>query len=91
VCTNHGPTSGEQVDFAGIEDIHVVSGLLKLLLRELEEPLLTFGMYDHLIDRKENMKDLDKRLKVFKAVLANLPQVHQDILNALMDLSLKVP
>ena len=31
------------------EDIHVITGSLKLYFRELPEPLLTFGAYDHLI------------------------------------------
>lgn len=39
---------GEDVDL-GLADVHTVAGLMKLYLRELPEPLLTFRLYDPLI------------------------------------------
>ena len=32
------------------EDIHVVSGVLKMYLRDLEDPIMTFALYDSLIE-----------------------------------------
>ena len=37
---------GEQVDINEIEDPHAVSGLLKLFLREMSKPLLTYTYYN---------------------------------------------
>lgn len=40
--------SGEEVDFEqyGEQSVHVAAVILKTFLRELEEPLLTFGLFD---------------------------------------------
>lgn len=37
---------GEEVDFDG--NVHVAAVLLKTFLRELEEPLMTFELYDEI-------------------------------------------
>lgn len=39
---------GSSVDMS-IEDTHVVAGLLKTFLRDLNEPLLTYELYDEII------------------------------------------
>lgn len=36
--------TGEDVDFTAILDPHIVAGLLKMYVRELAEPLLTFEL-----------------------------------------------
>jgi hypothetical protein len=41
--------SGKEVDFNAIEDLHNVSGLIKLFLRELPEPLLSTEYYSELL------------------------------------------
>ena len=41
--------NGEEVEFKDI-DTHVVAGLLKSFLRDLEEPLLTYELYDEIIN-----------------------------------------
>jgi hypothetical protein len=41
---------GITVDLRGCPDPHTVAGLLKLYLRELPEPLLTFDMYDKVVN-----------------------------------------
>lgn len=38
---------GESVDFKG--DVHLAAVLLKTFLRELEEPLLTYELYDDIM------------------------------------------
>eukprot|EP01027_Heterolobosea_sp_BB2_P017898 GEZU01025305.1.p1 GENE.GEZU01025305.1~~GEZU01025305.1.p1 ORF type:complete len:153 (+),score=15.39 GEZU01025305.1:219-677(+) len=40
---------GEQVDFKSVNNIHTVTGLVKLYLRELAEPAFTFKTYAPLI------------------------------------------
>lgn len=40
---------GEQVDLNTIEDVHIISGALKLFFRELSEPIMTSEMYDAFI------------------------------------------
>ena len=40
------------MDFASLHDIHLVAVLLKLFLRELPEPLLTFDAYSHIMELK---------------------------------------
>lgn len=39
--------SGNDVDFKDV-DTHVIAGLLKTFLRDLEEPLLTYDLYDEI-------------------------------------------
>lgn len=41
--------SGKPIDFTKVQDPNVVSGLLKLYLRELPEPLCTFALFDEFI------------------------------------------
>lgn len=38
--------NGQEVDFNG--DVHIAAVLLKTFLRELEEPLMTFDLYDEI-------------------------------------------
>lgn len=46
--------TGLEVDLTNVNDPHVVASLLKQWLRELPEPLLTFGLYDSFILVAEN-------------------------------------
>ena len=41
--------NGKKVDFAEVEDSHLIPGLLKMWLREMPEPLLTFDLYSQFI------------------------------------------
>lgn len=41
--------AGENVDFTDV-DAHAIAGLLKSFLRDLTEPLLTFELYDEIIN-----------------------------------------
>lgn len=41
--------AGEQVDFKDV-DTHAIAGLLKTFLRDLNEPLLTYDLYDEIIN-----------------------------------------
>lgn len=41
--------AGENVDFKDV-DTHAVAGLLKSFLRDLDEPLLTYELYDEIVN-----------------------------------------
>ena len=40
---------GETVEFCNEKDVHVAAVILKTFLRELEEPLMTFDLYEEVI------------------------------------------
>lgn len=41
--------AGENVDFKDV-DTHAIAGLLKSFLRDLDEPLLTYELYDEIVN-----------------------------------------
>ncbi|CAH1798595.1 unnamed protein product [Owenia fusiformis] len=58
---------GEQVDFDQMGDVHVAAVSLKTFLRELEEPLITFDLYDAVI--KIQSLDSEERVHEIKRLL----------------------
>lgn len=42
--------SGEEVNFGEMEDVHLAAVILKTFLRELPEPLLTYQLYNDIIN-----------------------------------------
>jgi len=66
-------------------DPHVVAGLVKMLLRELEDPLLLFSLYDHLLGSLD-VKEDKAQLQVMKAVIDSLPKENRLILSKLLRL-----
>lgn len=72
-------------------DSHTIAGLLKLYLRELPEPLLTYRLYAQWIDATikftSNAKDEnydDKSVIELKRVIQQLPKAHYDNLQHLV-------
>ncbi|KAM9345554.1 rho GTPase-activating protein 17b isoform 3-T4 [Symphorus nematophorus] len=57
-------------------DPHAVAGALKSYLRELPEPLMTFGQYDEWI-QASNVPDPDKRLQALWVTCDRLPKTHK--------------
>ncbi|XP_073350133.1 rho GTPase-activating protein 17b isoform X2 [Pagrus major] len=57
-------------------DPHAVAGALKSYLRELPEPLMTFGMYDEWL-QASNVSDPDKRLQALWVTCDGLPKSHK--------------
>ncbi|XP_029913870.1 rho GTPase-activating protein 17b isoform X3 [Myripristis murdjan] len=57
-------------------DPHAVAGALKSYLRELPEPLMTFGLYDEWI-QASNVTDSDKRLQALWVTCDSLPKTHK--------------
>jgi len=70
---------GEEVDLNQCSTCHVVCGLLKLYLRELPEPLLTYDLYD------ECVNNFDAEPQVLKVIFMKLPQQNLIVLKALVD------
>ena len=65
-----------EVDFNELNEPHVVSGVLKLFLRELPEPLFTFPAYQKFINSQKSGSDEEKQQKA-RDVLATLPDINQ--------------
>ena len=42
--------AGEEVDFFQMEDVHLAAVILKTFLRELPEPLLTYKLYNDVVN-----------------------------------------
>ncbi|XP_068434890.1 rho GTPase-activating protein 17b isoform X2 [Clinocottus analis] len=57
-------------------DPHAVAGALKSYLRELPEPLMTFGLYDEWT-QASNVSDPDKRLQALWVTCDHLPKAHK--------------
>uniref|UniRef100_UPI0037E8CE92 rho GTPase-activating protein 17b isoform X2 n=1 Tax=Semicossyphus pulcher TaxID=241346 RepID=UPI0037E8CE92 len=57
-------------------DPHAVAGALKSYLRELPEPLMTFGLYDEWL-QASNVSDSDKRLQSLWVTCDRLPKTHK--------------
>jgi len=74
---------GERVDLFKEPDPHAITGLLKLYLRELPEPLLTFEKYDHFIASQANPVEWT-RFKLLKHLINSLPKENQALLKTLM-------
>ncbi|TRY97378.1 hypothetical protein DNTS_032898 [Danionella cerebrum] len=61
------------------EDIHVISGALKLFFRELPNPLIPFNMY-HSVIRSVQLCDHQERLERLKLLVSSLPACNRDTL-----------
>lgn len=64
-------------------DPHAVAGALKSYLRELPEPLMTFGLYNDWF-KAAGEKDLTEKLKRFRELLKKLPEENYDNLRYLV-------
>lgn len=70
-------------------DINVVAAALKLYIRELPEPLLTFEAYDRLIVAASAPTEQDKVMEIASIVLS-LPKANQALLKRLMQMMKKI-
>ena len=64
-------------------DVHIAAVILKTFLKELEEPLLTFELFDDILNVESLTKD-DKVL-VIKNILQQLPQQNYAVLKHLVE------
>uniref|UniRef100_H2Z808 Rho-GAP domain-containing protein n=1 Tax=Ciona savignyi TaxID=51511 RepID=H2Z808_CIOSA len=66
------------------EDIHLITGALKMFLRELPEPVIPFAFFDKFVAACK-IRDTHERQKVTKALVQALPRVNSDTLTYLME------
>lgn len=64
-------------------DIHAVTSALKQYFRKLPTPLITYEVYEKIIDSAE-ITDQSARIEHLQKSLQELPRVHQDVLEFLM-------
>ncbi|XP_057292746.1 rho GTPase-activating protein 15-like isoform X2 [Hydractinia symbiolongicarpus] len=76
---------GEHVDFKQPEwnDIHILTGSLKLYFRELPEPLFPFALFDRFINAMKSPFKAEK-LKLIKALINEMPRENRETLEVLI-------
>ena len=64
-------------------DVHIAAVILKTFLKELDEPVLTYELYNQII----NIADLpkDDRIQSIKNILEQLPQQNLMVLQHLVE------
>ena len=82
---------GAEVNFASYENetgTHLAAALLKLFLRELEEPILTYALQDDIIEFSQ--KPRSKRPSIAKKMIEQLPNDNYKLLKFIVELLVKV-
>lgn len=64
-------------------DIHAVTSALKQYFRKLPTPLITYEIYDKIIDSAE-VTHAPTRIELLQKNLSELPRVHRDVLEFLV-------
>ncbi|KAM3850769.1 rho GTPase-activating protein 1 [Diretmus argenteus] len=64
--------SGETVSFTEMEDVHLAAVILKTFLRELPEPLLTFALYNDIVNFSSVSSS--SQATAMKTLLESLPE-----------------
>jgi hypothetical protein len=64
-------------------DIHAVTSALKQYFRKLPMPLITYDIYDKIIDSAE-ITHAPARVELLQKALSELPRVHRDVLEFLV-------
>jgi hypothetical protein len=81
--------AGEPVDFMKESDCHAVTGIIKLYLRELPEPLLTFDLHPYFM-AMDGCKEKAMRLRFTRYLISRLPPLNRATLKRLMGFLVKV-
>ncbi|KAG8191792.1 hypothetical protein JTE90_026827 [Oedothorax gibbosus] len=80
---------GKPVCFDDYGDIHVPAVILKTFLRELEEPILTFELYDEIMNFQE-LTSIEKLPVAKSLILHRLPEDNYEVMRYLFDFLAKV-
>ncbi|XP_056325168.1 rho GTPase-activating protein 12b isoform X3 [Danio aesculapii] len=64
------------------EDIHVTTGALKMLFRELPEPLFTYASFNDFVEAIKN-SDYKQRVQSIKDLIKQLPKPNQETMKVL--------
>jgi hypothetical protein len=78
-----------RVDLTGIADANVVASLLKRFLRMLNPPLLTYNLYEALIEAAKSEPE-EVMLTKLSSCISKLPPLNLDILTAVLQVVLLV-
>ena len=74
--------NGERIVFSE-GDVHIAAVILKTFLKELEEPLLTYKLYENIVSIEAVEKP--ERLVVIKSILEQLPAQNYVVLQHLVE------
>lgn len=74
--------SGVTVNFRAMEDIHLAAVILKTFLRELPEPLLTYQLYNDIVNFSSVSSD--SQVAFMKTLVASLPEENDATLRYLI-------
>ncbi|KAM4626230.1 rho GTPase-activating protein 15 [Discoglossus pictus] len=66
------------------EDVHVVTGALKMFFRELPEPLFPYCFFEQFVEAIKN-QDHDLRVKALKTLVRKLPPSNHDTMKTLFE------
>ncbi|XP_035225614.1 rho GTPase-activating protein 1-like [Stegodyphus dumicola] len=80
---------GKPVCFDDYGDIHVPAVILKTFLRELDEPILTFELYDEIMTFQE-LTSIEKLPVAKSLILHRLPEDNYEVLHYLFEFLVKV-
>uniref|UniRef100_A0A8C9XGL5 Rho GTPase activating protein 1 n=1 Tax=Sander lucioperca TaxID=283035 RepID=A0A8C9XGL5_SANLU len=78
--------SGVTVNFREMEDVHLAAVILKTFLRELPEPLLTYQLYNDIV----NFTCIDRQVALMKTLIESLPEENYTSLRHLITFLAKV-
>ncbi|CAN7994418.1 unnamed protein product [Ixodes pacificus] len=81
--------TGKEVDFSAYENVHVAAVILKTFLRELEEPLLTFDLYEEVM-RFQELDQSEKLAQARALLLERLPEDNYELLKYIVEFLAKV-
>lgn len=70
-------------DFKEFLEQHILATVVKSLLKELPEPVMTFSLYDAFCNATD-IKDEAQRVTVYKYLLQLLPRSHMAFLHVLL-------
>lgn len=70
--------------FTPLTDVHNVTSLVKLYLRELPDPLIPHSFYDSFM-KANNVEGYDERLYAIRDLVWKLPRVHFALLRRLCE------
>nr|XP_056705344.1 rho GTPase-activating protein 9 [Euleptes europaea] len=66
------------------DDVHVITGALKLFFRELPEPVVSFSLFDEFVAAVK-MSDSKERVSKLVGLIESLPQPNRDTLHYLLE------
>uniref|UniRef100_H3DAG3 Rho GTPase activating protein 1 n=1 Tax=Tetraodon nigroviridis TaxID=99883 RepID=H3DAG3_TETNG len=84
----HRYNSGETVQFSETEDVHLAAVILKTFLRELPEPLLTYKLYNDIVNFSSVPSD--SQVTAMKALVESLPEENYESLRYLITFLVQV-